>query len=258
MLRRILLFALLLAASFTPVLAHDLWLMPEMDSSDPKAMLIQAVVGSTFPKGEESKKASDYQNARLQKKGAFEPIPDFAKDANLLGRVTGGEAFFVSAMGPKREIDLKTGEAKEYLREEVGLDAAAMAPLLENAGRKLHETYSRTLKSLVVPPTASFVPLDVPFGWPLEIHLLRYERAEGGRKSFAFSLSKEGKPLQGATVRVVGPDGKMFKVRTDVRGEAEASIVQSGPILIAFIELSGSGPGRYETRWTNLALYDLR
>ncbi len=238
--------------------AHDLWLKPEQDSSEPKAILIRAVVGATFPKGEETKKASDYENARIQQKGTSEPIPDFAKDPKMLGRVAGGEAFFVSALGPTREIDLKPEEAREYLSEEVGLDQAAMAPLFEGAGLKLHETYSRTLKSLVIPPTASFVPLDVPFGLPLEICLLRYERAEDGRKSFAFRLLKDAKPLAGASLRVVGPDGKTRDARTNERGEAEASIVQGGPILIAFIELTGSGPGRYETRWINLAIYDLR
>ncbi|MCI0656243.1 MAG: DUF4198 domain-containing protein, partial [Acidobacteria bacterium] len=247
-----------LAVSLSPLQAHDLWLKPEPVSSEPKAILIRAVVGSSFPRDEETKKAADYENVRFQQKGTLEPLPDFGKDPKLLGRVPGGEGCFVSAVGPTREVDLTAEEARGYLREEVGLDEAAMAPLLENAGQKLHETYSRTLKSLVIPAAASTVPPDVPFGLPLEIQLLRYERAEDGRKSFAFRLFKDSKPLAGAAVRVVGSDGKTLKARTDERGEAEASIVQGGPILIAFIELTGSGPGRYETRWTNLAIYDLR
>jgi hypothetical protein len=238
--------------------AHDLWLKPEPDPSEPKVNLIRAVVGSSFPKDEETKKAADYENVRFQQKGSPEPLPHFGKDPTVLGRVPGGDGCFVSAVGPTREIDLTEEEAKEYLRDEVGLDEAAIAALLKNAGRKLHETYSRTLKSLVIPATASFVPLDVPFDLPLEIQLLRYERAENGRRSFAFRLSKNSKPLAGVAVRVVGSDGKTLKARTDERGEAQASIVQSGPILIAFIDLTGSGPGRYETRWTNLAIYDLR
>ena len=258
MLRRAILALLFLAVSLSPLHAHDLWLKPEPDSSEPKGIAIRAVVGSTFPKGEETKKASDYKDVRFQVKGTPEPLPGFGKDPKLLGRVPGGEGCFVSAVGPTREVDLTAEEAREYLRDEVGLDQAAMAPLLENAGRKLHETYSRTLKSLVIPATASFVPLDVPLGWPVEIHLVRYERAKDGRKSFAFRLLRDGKPLAGASVRVVRPDGKAQKARTDQRGEAEASIVQGGPILIAFIELTGSGPGRYETRWTNLGIYDLR
>jgi hypothetical protein len=258
LLRRTPLTLLLLVVSLTPSLAHDLWLKPEPDSANTKGIAIRAVVGSTFPKGEETKKASEYKDVRFQVKGTPEPLPDSGKDPKLLGRVPGSEACFVSAVGPTREIDLTVEEAREYLREEVGLGEAAMAPLLENAGRKLHETYSRTLKSLVIPATASFVPQDVPFRWPLELQLLRYERDENGRKHFAFRLSKDAKPLAGASVRVVGSDGKTLKARTDQRGEAEASIVQSGPILIAFIELAASGPGRYETRWTNLAIYDFR
>ena len=256
--RRTPLALLLLAVSLTPSLAHDLWLKPEPDSANAKGIAIRAVVGTSFPKGEETKKASDYENVRFQLKGTPEPLPDFGKDPKLLGLVPGGEACFVSAAGPTREIDMSAEETRQYLIEEVGLDEAAVAPLLQNAGGNLHETYSRTLKSLVIPAAASTVPPDVPFGLPLEIQLLRYERAENGRKSFAFRLSKDAKPLAGALVRVVGSDGKTLKARTDERGEAEASIVQSGPILIAFIELAASGPGRYETRWTNLAIYDLR
>ena len=249
---------LLLAVSLSPVLANDVWLKPESDSSDPKTIFVGAVMGAAFPKDDETKKASEYQNVRFQQKGATEALPVSGKDSKLMGRITGGEAFFVSATGPTREIVLKPEEAKQYLKDVVGLNEAAMASLLDGAGRKLHETYSRTLKSLVIPSTATFVPLDVPFGFPLEIHLLRYERSENGRKSFAFRLLKDAKPLAGASLRVVGPDGKTLKTRTDARGEAEVSIVKSGPILIAFIEATGSGPGRYETRWTNLVIYDLR
>lgn len=31
-----------------------------------------------------------------------------------------------------------------------------------------------------------------------------------------------------------------------------------GPALIAFIDLSASQKGRYQTRWTNLVIHDLR
>jgi hypothetical protein len=240
------------------LLADDLWLNPEPDSADPKAIPIRAVLGSVFPRGEETKKASDFENVRFQLKGTPEPLPGFGKDPKVLGRIPGGEACFVSAVSHTREIDLKADEARKYLSEEVGLDEAAMAPLLKSAGGKLHETYSRSLKGLVIPAAASTVPPDVPFGWPLEIQLLRYERDKNGRRSFAFRLSKDAKPLAGASVRVVGSDGRTLKTRTNGRGEAEASIVQRGPILIAFIELTGSAPGRYETRWTNLAIFDLR
>ena len=255
---RVFILIFVLGLSHLSLLAHDLWLEPKPDSADAKGIAIQAVVGTTFPKGEETKKASDYKDVRFQMKGTPEPLPGFGKDPKLLGRVPGGEACFVSAVGSVREVDLNAEEARKYLAEEVGLDEAAVARLMEGAGSKFHETYSRALKSLVIPSTASFVPLDVPFGWPLELRLLRYERAENGRRSFAFRLSKNDKPLAGASVRIVRSDGKTLKARTDERGEAEASIVQSGPILIAFIELAASKPGRYETRWTNLAIYDLR
>lgn len=214
-------------------------------------------MGASFPAAEEARPASDYREARVRKGSLSSSLTGTGKDAKEIGRVAGAEPFFVTVLGPIREIELSVKEAREYLESEVGLDEAAIAALLRER-EKVHETYSRILKSLVVPPGTESVPEDPGMGLPLELRLLRYERDAGGRRNLAVRLTRDDKPLASASVRIVGPGGKTIKARTDAKGETAALIDGKGPVLIAFIEVSGSGAGRYKTRWTNLAIFDER
>ncbi|HEV8376981.1 MAG TPA: hypothetical protein VGR38_12195 [Candidatus Polarisedimenticolia bacterium] len=283
MLRRVLLALFMLAASCLATFGHDLWIEPREDSSSPGHLLLRAVVGAGFPNGEETKRATDYQDARYQRMGKIEPLPVFGKEPTLLGSLSGKVPFFAAVTGPARAIDLKPSEVREYLREEVGTDAALIDSMLKNAGSSLHETYSRALKVFVIPRGASRPGFgfpesgqnggggvdDVPFGLPLEIVLTRWNPGHDPKKctaphagpctSLGIRLLKEGKPLGDAFVRLVQADGTTQKLRTNQEGEAVTQkVIERGPVLIAFIELSASQKGRYETRWTNLAIHDLR
>ena len=254
---RISLVILSLLLSVSSALSHDLWLQPEPDPSRPGGLVFRAVVGASFPKWEEAKQAADYSQVRTRTSGPpILPLPA-PEDPTLLGRAPGDAAFFVAAPGPAREIDLKPSEARGYLIEEVGLDGKAIESLLKEAGPTLHETYSRILRLLVI-PRGSALPADAPFGLPLEILLLRLDRGEGPGAEIAFRLLRDGKPLPGAAVRLLSPGRKFPLLRTDARGEATARVDGGKPLLLAFIELVGSGKGRYETRWTNLAIFDER
>jgi hypothetical protein len=254
---RIPLAILSLLLSVSPALSHDLWLQPEPDPSRPGGLIFRAVVGASFPKWEEAKKASDYPQVRTRASGPpILPLPD-PEDPTLLGRAPGDAAFFVAAPGPVREIDLKPSEARGYLQEEVGLDGKTVETILKDAGPTLHETYSRTLRLLVI-PSGSALSADTPFGFPLEILLLRLERREGPEAEIAFRLLRDGKPLPGAAVRLLSPGRKFPLLRTDSHGEATARVDAGKPILLAFIELVGTGKGSYETRWSNLAIFDER
>jgi uncharacterized protein DUF4198 len=274
--RRILLGLPVVAASCFTSFAHDLWIEPHADASG-GAVLLRAVVGARFPTGEETKRIDDYRNAFLQQGGKKVPLPGFGMEPTLLGSLSGKEPFFVAVTGPAREIDLKPEEVREYLTEEVGADAALIDALLSDAGAKLHETYSRTLKAFVIPRGASSASValspageqgvgDDPFGLPLEIILTGWNPGHDPARNTAlrspsleFQLRKEGKPLAGAFVRIVQGDGKTQRVRTDKDGKAGTrELSERGPVLLAFIELSTSRKGRYETRWTNLAIHDLR
>jgi hypothetical protein len=271
--RAILIGLLVITASSFPSFADDLWIEAHEDSSSGGAVQLRAVMGAKFPTGEETKKAGDYKDARLQREGKIEPLPGFGKEPTLLGSLSAKEPFFVSVIGPTREIDLKPVEVREYLSELVGAGAARIDSLLKDSGGKLHETYSRTLKAFVIPRGATFPPLalgfDHPFSHPLEILLTAWNPGHDPKKestqhtgpctSLEFQLRRDGKPLGGAFVRIVTSDGKTQTVRTNEEGKAATrEVIEHGPVLIVFIELSASQKGRYQTRWANLAIHDLR
>jgi hypothetical protein len=246
--------ALLLA--FVPAFAHDLWLLPEKDGGGADTVRIQAVVGAHFPKGEETKKAADYRDARWQRAGEIRPTPDFGAEPMLLGRIPGKEGFYVSVVGPTREIDLKQSEAREYLRDEVGLEGKELEAMLAGPHATLHETYSRLMKILVLPQSSANPPEDVLFGLPLEIELLELRPVQEGGRELRFRLMAGGKAVGGAFFRVVTAEGKTLPVRADAGGGARARVPARGPILIAHVQVSGKGEGTYETRWSNLAVYE--
>ena len=242
----------------TPLAAHDLWLEPS-EKADPAGRIeIRAVVGAKFPKGEEAKAATDYREIRIQQGQGVGPLVPPAGDPKLLGRVEGGAAFFVAALGPTREIDLKPEEVRGYLSEEAGLDAATLDAVLKGAGATLHETYSRFLKALVIPKGAATVPADTPMGLPLELVLSRWDRQADGTIAFGIGLQREGRPVPGASLRMLTSRPGHQTLKTDGRGEAAGTLKATGPVLFAFIELAGHEPGRYSTRWTNLAVFDRR
>ena len=102
--------------ALSPALAHDLWLQPERDRVDGPRILIQAVVGASFPKWEEAKKAAEYRDARVFRDGTMVALAGAVTDPTTLGSVRGDSAFFVGAVGPERQIDLKPEEVRGYLR----------------------------------------------------------------------------------------------------------------------------------------------
>lgn len=243
--------------ALSPALAHDLWLQPESDDVDGPRILIRAVVGASFPKWEEAKQAADYRDVRVFRDGTMVALAGAGTGPTTLGSVRGDSAFFVGAVGPQRQIDLKPEEVRGYLRDEVGLRKEAIDRVLAGSGPTLHETYTRALKTLVIPRLAREVPADVAFHLPREIVLLRWERGHDPRMGLSIRLLKDGKPLPGSPVRVLSVDGSE-RLRTDARGEARTWVDPGAPVLVAFIELAASAKGRYETFWTNLAIFDFR
>lgn len=237
---------------------HDLWLQPDPLRPGAGSVRIRAVVGAVFPKFEETKKMVDYREALLRRGGEVAPIAKHGEDPTLLGEVAGESAFFVSARVPKREIDLKAEEVREYLSAEAGLSAHDVEAVLEGGGSVLHETYSRCIKALVIPRGAKSVPDDLPFGLPLEVVVVKWERGSDPRARLSFRLLRDKEPLADAPVRVLGGSGQAVTVRTDVRGEATARVDPGAPVLVAFASLVGREKGRYETLWTNLAIFDFR
>jgi hypothetical protein len=242
----------------SPAAAHDLWLQPEEEGSDAARFRIRAVVGAVFPKGEESKPGADYREVRFLRDGPGGPLDADPADPKLLGIATAEGPFFVSAVGPVREIDLKREEVRAYLTEEAGLEPAALRTWLETADPVLRETYARYLKLAVIPAGASRIPADRPAGFPLEVQLVGWTTGHDPRARLVFRVLKDGKPLGGFRVRVLNPGSGSGHVTTGPDGTGEAMVDPSRPTLVAAIDLTRREKARYATVWSNLAVFDLR
>ena len=241
----------LLAASSTSI-GHDLWLDLQKDPASRKSIVVRAVLGAKFPKIDEVKKVEGYREARVIAGAPAGPLADFGAEPTLIGRVTTGQPFAVSVLGPTREIDLKIEEAREYLTEEVGLPPERIAAILEGASPTVHETYSRILKTIRLANDGG-VPGGPPFGLPLEIELVKLDPVGPDRWDITFAVLKEGRPVPDAYTRILASARKTHKVRAR-RGYATISVPRGSPLLIAYIELTSAGRGRYETLWTNLSI----
>lgn len=247
--------ALLLLAVSSPLAAHDLWLDLQKEPASRTSIVVRAVLGAKFPKIDEVKKVEGYREARVIMDGApGGPLADFKVEPTLVGRVTTDQPFAVSVLGPMREIDLKIDEAREYLGEEVGLSPEEIVSILEGGSPTVHETYSRTLKAIDLRWGDARLPSASSFSLPLEINLTKAESKSGGWE-LTYQILKDGKPIPGAHARIMAPSAKTQLPRTGQDGSAKVSVPRGGPVLIAYIELTSSGKGRYETRWTNLAIF---
>lgn len=239
----------------SPCVAHDLWLDLEQDPDSRKSIVIQAVLSAKFPKVDEVKKVEDYREPRMMVSGPpVQPLPDFGLEPTLVGRVTTDQPFAVSVLGPTREIDLKLDEAREYLAEEVGLPPGRIAAILDGDAPTVHETYSRILKGIGLRDYGK-APGGLDFGLPIEIRLVRVNLVPPDGWDIKFEILKDGKPLPDAYARILAPARKTQGVRTDKLGSATVSLPRRGSVLIAYIELVSASKGRYETRWTNLAIF---
>ena len=246
-------FVLLLITS-SPLYAHDLWLDLQKDPASGKAIVVRAVLGAKFPKTDEVKKVEDYREARVIAGAPAGPLADFGAEPTLVGRVTTQHPFAVSVLGPTREIDLKIDEARGYLEEEVGLSPERIAAILEG-GPTVHEVYTRILKAIDLRSGDLPSPPRLEFGLPLEISLVKVDSSSPERWNLAFRILKDGKPLPNVQARVMGPSGKTQFVRTNPDGHATVSMPHGSPLLIAYIEVTSAGKGRYQTLWTNLAIF---
>lgn len=242
---------LLLLGLASPLSAHDLWLDLHPDPSAGK-IVVHAVLGAKFPKVDEVKKVEGYLEPRLIAGRSAGPIPDFGKEPTLIGRVTTDQPFAVSVLGPTREIDLKVEEAREYLKEEVGLPPERIAAIVDGASPSVHETYSRILKAIRAKPQTT---VPSPFGLPVEINLLSVRPAEPDRWEITFEVRKENQGVPDAFARILAAAKSTQHVRTDRNGRGRFSVPRGSPILIAYIELVSAEKGRYQTRWTNLAIF---
>ena len=253
-LMKISIFSITWLFCFTTAVAHDVWLSAKWNAKKTQ-ILVSPVVAETFPNGEQIKDMKRFNEPSVY-------FPDGRKllftgnplDSTVLGSVPFSSSCIVSAAVKQREITYDQKIAWEYLTEEIGMSREEAAKIITPGVKEFTETYSRNLKTLVVP--SDVAPYDSAVGLPLEIVLVSWKDTSPHLVTIQFRLLDNGMPAPGSPVRVLS-NGKATIVKTDSLGSATAIIDPEHPVLLAYILLTKVDENRLKSVWTNLAIYRL-
>lgn len=123
------------------------------------------------------------------------------------------------------------------------------------------EIYSRCAKSIVQSSASASAGFDTPVGLRLElipeIDPATLDTTDDLRRQLPVALRYEGKPLEGALVRVQHPDHPESTqlIRTDAQGRIQAKISMPGMWLISAVEMipaPAESGADWESLWASL------
>jgi uncharacterized GH25 family protein len=233
--KRLLLIALFAAANAH---AHDFWIKPSTFRPEAGKSFSAALrVGENF-EGE----AVPRRNARIESfvvrsASGEQPVNGF-ENQDPAGFVKLDEAgtAVIAYRGKPTPHELPAAKFRQFLTEE------GITGITPTSARQ-RERFYRFAKS-IVGPGSEFA--ERPFGW-------RFELVPSGS---GFQLLFEGKPLRGALVTAISPEGKRLTARTDANGNV-AFKLGKGAWLIksthALPAAKGSGFD-WESLWASLTL----
>lgn len=235
--------------------AHDAWLAAKWNN-DKSRILISALVAEHFPNGNPIKGMQRYVDPRAYVLGG-KPIAltGDPSDSTLLGSLSPAPSIVVATGVKQRETTFKRDLAVRYLMEEIGLTKEEASPYLTAGVQEFQRTYSRYLKTIVA-TGGHLSPRDTTLGLPLEIVLMTWEEGGNSRATIKFRLLHEGAAAANKTVRVL-LHGTTTIIRTDTNGEAQTTVAVGYPILLSHIHLTKLAENRWNSLWTNLAIYRL-
>lgn len=246
--------AFLLLAYPVTLSAHDAWLAARWNK-DKTQVLISALVAEHFPNGDPIKGLQRFVEPRAHVLGARSiALTGDPSDSTLLGSLSPAPSIVVATGVKQREIKFKRDLAERYLVEEVGMTKEEASKLLTPGVQEFEESYSRYLKTVV--STDKHAPKDSTLGLPLEIVLTSWREGEDGHAAVRFRLLNKGTAVGNAPVRILS-NGTATIVRTDANGEAQASVADGHPVLLAHIQVTKLAENRLNSLWTNLAIYRL-
>lgn len=248
----LLLFAFLASTSST--FAHDAWLAAKWNK-EKNRIVISALVAEQFPNGDPIKGLQRFVEPRAHVLGGHSiGLTGDPSDSTLLGSLSPAPSIVVATGVKQREIKFKRDLAERYLVEEVGMTKEEAMKLLTPGAQEFEETYSRYLKTVVA--THSHAPKDSTLDLPLEIILTSWSESQHGKATIRFRLLNKGTAVLNAPVRVL-VNGNTTIVRTDEKGESQASVDSDHHVLIAYIHVTKLADNRLNSLWTNLAIYRL-
>lgn len=234
--------AALYGLTTSPALAHEYYLLPT-DFAPPKGaeVAVEHRLGQRF-KGNQLPYITQWNiRSEVWENGKGRSVKGVDGDRPALKVVPRGTG--LTSVIHQSNIDFltfKTWEKFQTYTEKEGI-TYAQKPSIDGVKPKvgLLEAYSRYAKTLITPGGTSEGE-DGPTGLKIELVALRNPMALGAGEPMPVQLLYEGKPLEGATVKVfVGIDTEFkHRILTDSDGRVTIPAEGPGPYLLNAIKIT--------------------
>jgi hypothetical protein len=251
--------ALVLGAS--PAGAHDLWLIPDEPAAPGKPVLIQANVGTEFPKSEHAPDPAAFVRRLLVRPDGKAGVLDAAGTVGSSGLLRFAPAepdvYAIAVETKPRLITLSADKFNNYLVTD-GLPHIYRLRAKEGTlDRPATERYSRTPKALVRVGKGGRGDSCRPLGLTLEVVPLRDPFATKPGAALPVRVLFRGKPLAEANLGWQRPgdgDAARGTVRTDADGQALIPIARAGLMTIRLTHMTRpkAADHEWESFWTSL------
>ena len=255
------LFAVLATAalSFTPLLAHDMWIEPSTFAPQAgeivalKLRVGQDLLGDPLPRDSSLINQFIFEDAEGRK-----PVVgrDGRDPAGFL-RVASPGLLIVGYRSNPSAVELTAEKFNQYLKEE-GLDQVAAARAQRNqTTAKAHEIFSRCAKSLVLSGSPQAGQGDRSLGFTLELVAERNPYTARSTEDLPFRLTYENRPLAGALVVAMNRLNPAEKVaaRTGKDGRVRLRLRPGGMWLVKAVHMIPAPAGsnaEWQSFWASL------
>lgn len=226
--------------------AHDFWLQPRSWQTPPGNPLPFIVEVGHGPFRQQWGAGRDHLLVLrdLARGGAVNIAPLFKPGGEVphLTRVFHREGLhIISLVSTDAASDLPSIRFNDYIKTEgltPAIDARARRGLMNSDGRELYSRRAKALIQVGRQSPADDVLATRPLGLTLEIVPLRSPYSLGADHIFPVKILYEGRPLQGALVKLTSlefDDKPLRMVRSDANGNASFPIPQVGSWLVNVI-----------------------
>ena len=265
-LRPAILAGLLIVATATLAVAHDLFLKPDVFFVAPNGTVPVTVLNGTFSTSENSitrDRLSDIAIAGPAGRSKADPATwsETGKASHWTVKVGAAGTYTLGASLKPRIIALNAKDFNSYLADDGLPDILAARKANGELAKPSKERYSKHVKALVQVGDAHTPSYGTVLGYPAEIVPLN-NPYETGKGTLRVKALVDGAPMANQVVIAGGrtPKGARLTeqtVRTDAQGIASIPINASGTWYVKFIRMvkipaSAKDSVDYESKWATI------
>lgn len=247
------------ALSFSPLLAHDMWIEPSTFAPQAGEILAlklrvgQDLLGDPLPRDSSLINQFIFEDVE----GRKPVIGRDGRDPAGFLRVAAPGLLVVGYRSNPSAVELTAEKFNQYLREE-GLDEVAAARAQRHqTGAKAHEIFSRCAKSLVLSGSPHAGQGDRVLGFTLEIVAERNPYTARPTEDIPFRLTYENQPLAGALVVAMNRlnPAEKLTARTGKDGRVRFRLRPGGMWLVKAVHMIPAPAGsnaEWQSFWASL------